>query len=338
MEQALSEGSAPAKGQVLVVDDEELNRDLLRDLLESDGYRVDEADSGEPALSLALDKRPDAILLDVMMPGMNGFEVCRRLKAEERTAPIPVLMVTALNERKDLLEGIKAGASDFLSKPIDFQEVLLRTRNATYTKRLFDENLSYQTDLENKIAAQTQELRAAHDRLERQVKELDARDRLIHFEMGGPTAAEAHEEFLRVLDRVEVFERIVLYCNNTAKSSLVPSAACGFSTPRQLEPPSALEQLLDISYTAKDAIVALALAEGKTVRRDRQVAVPLLYRNSAMGVLWVEDGRDDRAWEDIMENLWRLGQQMALVLHMVQVNEDINAVDLDLDQLLELDE
>lgn len=127
-----------AVGRVLVVDDEVCNRELLRDLLETQGYFVAEAEGGREALMLATQVMPHVILLDVMMPGMDGFEVCRQLKASAETAPIPVLMVTALDERDDRLRGIEAGASDFLAKPIDSQDIMLRTRNAVYAKQLYD--------------------------------------------------------------------------------------------------------------------------------------------------------------------------------------------------------
>ncbi len=133
--------SAPARslGFVLVVDDEEQNRALLRDPLEARGYEIEEAENGIQALRKIVARRPDVILLDLMMPGMNGFEVCRRLKKDPATAHIPVLMVTALSERKERLLGIEAGANDFLNKPIDIQDVSLRVANAVYTKHLFDE-------------------------------------------------------------------------------------------------------------------------------------------------------------------------------------------------------
>ena len=129
---------ASAVGRVLVVDDEVRNRELLRDLLELQGYFVAEAENGREALVLATQMMPHVILLDVMMPGMDGYEVCRQLKAHAETAPIPVLMVTALDERDDRLKGIEAGASDFLGKPVDAQDIVLRTRNAVYAKQLYD--------------------------------------------------------------------------------------------------------------------------------------------------------------------------------------------------------
>src|SRR4026207_1614143 len=125
-------------GCVLVVDDEENNRMLLRDTLERRNYEVVEAEDGAAALAFIKKRSPDVILLDLMMPGMDGFVVCREIKRNPATAAIPVLMVTALSERKERLMGIEAGANDFLNKPVDLQDVILRVGNAVYTKRLYD--------------------------------------------------------------------------------------------------------------------------------------------------------------------------------------------------------
>jgi signal transduction histidine kinase len=124
-------------GRVLVVDDEPKNRELLRDLLEVKGYSVVEAEDGVDALG-KVDGDCDVILLDVMMPRMDGLEACRQLKAKPETAHIPVLMVTALAEREQRHKGIDAGANDYLTKPIDRKDVLLRVRNAVHAKRLHD--------------------------------------------------------------------------------------------------------------------------------------------------------------------------------------------------------
>jgi adenylate cyclase len=137
-----TKSSAPRKpslGYVLIVDDEEQNRTLLRDPLEAKGYELGEAENGEEALRMIAARVPDVILLDVMMPRLDGFETCRRLKLNPATASVPILMVTALSERKERLMGIQCGANDFLTKPVDFQDVVLRVGNAAYTKRLFDQ-------------------------------------------------------------------------------------------------------------------------------------------------------------------------------------------------------
>jgi two-component system sensor histidine kinase/response regulator len=142
---------------VLVVDDEPKNVQLLTDLLEARDYVVCPAADGEQGLALARDRLPDVVLLDVMMPRLNGFEVCRRLKGEQRTAIIPVLLVTSLDARQDRIAGIDAGANDFITKPIDSADLILRVRNAATTKRLHDQ---VATQLR-----QLQELEAALDTL-----------------------------------------------------------------------------------------------------------------------------------------------------------------------------
>ncbi len=103
------------------------------------GYEIILSTDGAEALVLVREELPDVILLDAMMIGMDGFELCRRIKGNTKTALIPILLVTALTDRADRLKGIEAGANDFLTKPIDFQDLILRVRNAVYTKSLFDQ-------------------------------------------------------------------------------------------------------------------------------------------------------------------------------------------------------
>jgi PAS domain S-box-containing protein len=117
---------------VLVVDDSAANRQLLRELLAADKYRVLEAADGPAALQLATETSPDLVLLDVRMPTMDGYEVCRRLRADPQLAEVPVILLTSLDDRASRLAGIKAGADDFISKP--FNQVELRARVRTITR------------------------------------------------------------------------------------------------------------------------------------------------------------------------------------------------------------
>lgn len=121
---------------VLVVDDEERNRELLQSFLEQDGYDVYVAESGAEALLLAKGVSPDLILLDVMMPGMDGFETCRRLREEAELKQVPVVMVTALDDRDSKLKGLEAGADEFLTKPIDVVELRIRARTVARLNRV----------------------------------------------------------------------------------------------------------------------------------------------------------------------------------------------------------
>jgi len=117
--------------RILCVDDEPLNRSLLEAMLSSRGYDVVLAANGPEALEKIRTERIDICLLDVMMPGMDGFEVCRRIKSDADHGYIPVVMVTALADSENRIRGIEAGSEDFISKPFDAAEVLARIKDAS---------------------------------------------------------------------------------------------------------------------------------------------------------------------------------------------------------------
>ena len=123
---------------ILVVDDTEANRRLLGDLLGITGYRVLTASSGAEALALIRDQRPDLVLLDVIMPGMSGYDVCRRIRDDVNAAMLPVVMITALDPGEERLKGLEAGADDFLTKPINQPELLARVRSLLRIKSLYE--------------------------------------------------------------------------------------------------------------------------------------------------------------------------------------------------------
>jgi two-component system, sensor histidine kinase and response regulator len=122
--------AAPHPARILVVDDEPVNRELLCDTLEARGYVTEQAADGHDALERIAAAPPDVVLLDVSMPGMDGLEVCRRLKADPDRPGIPVILVTAHVDRAERLAGIAAGANDYLTKPVDLQDLVLRVGNA----------------------------------------------------------------------------------------------------------------------------------------------------------------------------------------------------------------
>jgi putative two-component system response regulator len=122
--------------KILVVDDHPSSRMTAVALLSVEGYDVLEADSGPKALKRVVESNPDLILLDVMMPGMDGFEVCRRLKEDEQTRLIPVVFITALNDKRSRIMGIEAGGDDFLTKPFDRLELSARVKSLVRQKRL----------------------------------------------------------------------------------------------------------------------------------------------------------------------------------------------------------
>jgi putative two-component system response regulator len=126
-------------GRVLIVDDYETNISALRQLLQRQGYEVLTATNGRDALDLVHREHPDLVLLDVVMPGMTGLDVCASLKNVAETCLTPIVLVSALQERATRLEGLEAGADDFLSKPVDPQELYARVRTLIRLKRLTDD-------------------------------------------------------------------------------------------------------------------------------------------------------------------------------------------------------
>jgi cyclic di-GMP phosphodiesterase len=125
--------------RILLVDDLPQNLEILSGLLEPEGYALELAQDGEQAVEMALARPPDLILMDVSMPRLSGLEACRALKADERTRLVPIVLITALSAREDRIQGIAAGCDDFLAKPVDFEELLARTRSLLRQKELVDE-------------------------------------------------------------------------------------------------------------------------------------------------------------------------------------------------------
>lgn len=136
---------------ILVVDDNEQNLELLQAYLEDLDCESVPAYDGPEALEIIANRPPDLVLLDVMMPKMSGFEVCRRIKNNPKTSDIPVIMVTALNEFGDIERGIESGTDDFLSKPVNKLELLTRVKTMLKLKHLSDKlerTLAYLSEIE----------------------------------------------------------------------------------------------------------------------------------------------------------------------------------------------
>jgi two-component system cell cycle sensor histidine kinase/response regulator CckA len=144
--------------RILIVDDERPNRQLLEVMLTPEGYLLMSAASGEEALAIAAHQPPDLILLDIMMPGMDGYQVAGRIKSNPATKHIPLIMVTALDDRDSRMLGLRAGAEDFLGKPVDRAELCVRVRNLLRLKAYSDYHDKYSRMLEGEVGSRTVDL------------------------------------------------------------------------------------------------------------------------------------------------------------------------------------
>jgi adenylate cyclase len=144
--------------RILVVDDDEDNRIAISDRLNFHGYRVLTASDGGEALQLSFEQPPDLILLDIVMPGIDGLEVCRRLRATPALPFIPIIMVTARTASRDLVAGLEAGGDEYLTKPVDPDALVARVRSMLRIKKLHDDLEALNRTLEQRVRQQVDEL------------------------------------------------------------------------------------------------------------------------------------------------------------------------------------
>jgi signal transduction histidine kinase len=178
---------------ILVVDDDPTNFEVIEALLDGQDYRLHYISSGDGAIAALEYLEPDLILLDVMMPGLDGREVCRRIKAMPQGATIPIIMVTALSEKRDLALCFSAGANDFISKPINRIELLARARSMLLLREQYKQMQSFNTRLEATVQMRTAQLQALS------VKLLEAQETERRF-----LAHELHDEIGQALTAIKI--------------------------------------------------------------------------------------------------------------------------------------
>ena len=175
--------SSAAQRSILVVDDTAANIGFLLDTLSKAGYRVRVAPDGESALEQLQYSPPDLVLLDVMMPGLDGFETCRRLRQLPKLEKIPVIFMTALSDAQDKVRAFAAGADDYVTKPFQYEEVLARVR-LHLTRRELECQLAYlNRDLEARVVARTAELKSALEEVEALKSRLQQENRYLKQEI-----------------------------------------------------------------------------------------------------------------------------------------------------------
>ncbi len=183
--------------RILVVDDTTANLQLLTNVLTEHGYTVHPASDGELALRFVRSILPDIILLDIRMPGMDGYDVCRRLKADERTRSIPIIFISILEDERDKVKGFQAGAVDYITKPFQPEEVLARVRTHLRVQKLTER-------LEQEVRERTEELATTNQQLLQELAERRRTEALLR---------ESEEKYRRLIQRIQA--AVVVYGADT---------------------------------------------------------------------------------------------------------------------------
>ena len=321
---------------ILIVDDTPANLEVLQDMLASSGFELLIAINGESAIKQAEYANPDIILLDVMMPGIDGFETCRRLKTGESTRDIPVIFMTALSDTADKVQGFGVGGVDYVTKPLQHEEVLARIDTHLTLRNLQRELQAVNEGLEKRVEERTAELSDAYDQLhkahrqlEHRVRELDGRDRLVHLQMRSTSLDKAYEEIVSVVKQVLDVKAAALYVPDAGLENLILKNAVGvFSS--------------EASVSLDDAGSALARTftdhKPRSAEPERDV-VPILYGEAVQGVLCVEgmEVEDEEERQTKLNTLWSMAQEAALLLRVARVTTDLADGVIEIDELLEID-
>jgi class 3 adenylate cyclase len=198
-----------APPRILIVDDEPINLDILQTRLSVHGYEILTAPDGEEALAVATARRPDLILLDIMMPKMDGIDVCRRLKADSSLPFMPIILVTAKADSKDIVAGLEAGADEYLTKPVDQAALVARVKSMLRIKALHDTAQEQAARLEAQSLQLAEWNRTLEQRVTEQLAELQRVGRLKRFfspqlaelvvSSGGEKLLESHRQDITVV-------------------------------------------------------------------------------------------------------------------------------------------
>jgi len=315
----------PARPRVLLVDDTRANLEVLLAALKA-RYKLGVATSGQKALDYVANTPPDLVLLDIMMPEMDGYEVCSRLKGDPVTRDIPIIFITALSEIDEKVKGFKLGAVDYITKP--FEPVEVRARVHTHLQL---------ESLRQDLARQNQALTSAYARLDIQHRELQGRDRLVRFQMGNDSSERACEEILTVACQVLRGESSAMHRPSPGGELLRLVATCASSGGECSVCEDGLPGAPEVSVADPSSVVARAHRERSPQCVAGACAAPLLCGDESLGVISVQaipacEGQD----APLAEGLGRLAVEGAAVLQAARVTEDLAAGRLQADDLIAL--
>ena len=281
-----------SQAKILVVDDTPANIKLFSDLLAAKGYQVCTAANGEDALAQLAREKPDLVLLDIMMPGLNGYEVCRRIRDNPATALLPVVLCTSLDPNQERVKGIEAGADDFLSKPVNQPELFARVKSLLRIKGLQDERLGrlksfFSPQLAEAIAAgKGEELLKTHRR-EITVEFFDLRG-FTHF-----TEEAEPEEVMELLRSYHgALGKLVLEHQGTLERFAGDAVMVFFNDPLPIEKPA--EHALRTALAVQEAFVPIGQHWHKRSGFELGLGVGIAQGYATLGAIGFE-GRWDYA-------------------------------------------
>src|SRR5437868_4474426 len=278
--------------RILVVDDSRQNVKLLADLLSAKGYEISTAASGEQALESIAKKPPDLVLLDIIMPGISGYEVCRKIRANAATALLPVVLATSLDPNQERVKGIEAGADDFLSKPVNQAELFARVKSLLRIKGLQDERLAR---LKSFFSPQLAEAIAAgrgEDVLKTHRREITVE----FFDMRGFTAFTDSAEPEEVMELLRSFHsalgKITLEHQGTIERFAGDAVMVFFNDPLPIEQPA--EHAMQTALAVQEAFVPIGKHWHKRSGFELGLGVGIAQGYATLGAIGFE-GRWDYA-------------------------------------------
>jgi DNA-binding response OmpR family regulator len=301
--------------RILAVDDVPENLDILLHTLEETGYEVLVAADGAQALKVAASARPDAILLDVMMPGIDGYETCRRLKAQSEFRDVPVLFLTARDDIEGVIEGFTAGGVDYIVKPFRKEEVLVRIRTHLERDRYARDLADLNAHLEEKVLERTAQLRLS-------LRELQGRDRIARHMLTLHPLQETLDLVLDVISGLVEVDRAVLW--TLVDDKLQPVSTSG-NTPSGPSPTVA---------TVRQSGTALR----DTTAEEAFAVVPIEREGQLLGLIEVGRARDQPLLDQDVRVLESFALEAAVAINDSQIRRDPRDWEDHLDEILEIDD
>lgn len=321
-----NQNTASTPAEILVVDDTPASLRLLTELLTGNGYRVRPASDGALALESAAAKAPELILLDVSMPGLDGYEVCRRLKAEEKTSRVPVIFISALDEARQKVTGFEAGGIDYITKPFQAEEVLARVRTHLRLRQAEEALRNARDTLEVRVQERTAELEAANQSLRRAVEEIESlksqlelhntylQEAVVEAKAFGDLVGQSAvlQQIVRQIDLVAPTDASVLILGETGTGKELVAHEIHRRSQRQGGPlvrvncASIPRELFESEFfghvrgsftgAVKDRAGRFETAEGGTIFLDEVGEIPLDIQNKLLRVL--QEKRYERVGDD----------------------------------------